>query len=210
MLQKLFRRLEHVDGYGEPFIRFTLGDLGASRFGLTEDEILDLISDGPVLRDFRDRNPESPDINRIPWIRWSRLLLDIEPYLSERSSHGMNVLSFYHSQFRRAVEIEFLGGEQPHSQHQDMASAQPGSTHESNSVEQLRSRHREMAAYFQKKGFLSGRAIDELVYHQTEAEDWPAVERTLTSVSFLFIKADTVGVFALLQDFGCSSANPLK
>jgi WD40 repeat protein len=180
LLRNLFHRLVDTDGHRSQLIRFILGYLAASHYGLTEDEILDLIStpESPVLADYRlSRDLKSPDTDRIPWIIWSRLLLHLEPYLSERSAHGTNVLSFSHHQFRRAVTDEFLD------------------------AESLCGRHAEMAVYFREQGFQSNRVRDELAYHQTEAGRWTELEQTFTSISFLYLKAEAVGIFALLQDF---------
>jgi WD40 repeat protein len=179
MLLNLFYRLEHVDGHGGAFVSSTLGYMGASRFGLTEDEILDLVSlpGGRVMAEFHREYPESPAIGRIAWILWSRLLNDIKPYLSERSAQIAGVQSFYHSQFREAVKLEFLD------------------------KGRLQAAHEHIAVYFRQKGFRNQRVVQEIAYHQTEAGLWPALEQTLTSLSYLFIKADASGIFSVLQDF---------
>ena len=65
----------------------SLGYLASARHGLTEDEILDVLSmDQEVFKDFEDRAYHAPPEKRLPVVVWSRLYFDLEPYLTERSA----------------------------------------------------------------------------------------------------------------------------
>ncbi len=77
-----------------------LGCLAAAKNGLSEDEILDVLSLDPhVQADFFRRSPKSPkDIQALPVVIWSRLYFELEPYLAWRHADGTTLLGFYHRQ----------------------------------------------------------------------------------------------------------------
>lgn len=107
----LFSRLSADSNHGSLLVSRALGYLCASRLGLTEDEVLDLLSaDEMVLDDFRQRAHHDPPARSLPVVVWSRLWFDVEPYLTERSHHGMILLDFYHRQIRDCVAATFLDG----------------------------------------------------------------------------------------------------
>ena len=83
----------------------SLGYLAAARYGLTEDEILDVLTeDDAVWSDFDQRKHHEVSERRLPVVVWSRLSLDLEPYLTERAAPGGTVLTFYHRQLAERVE----------------------------------------------------------------------------------------------------------
>ena len=109
IMANLFKRLEEPRNHGRVLVTHALGYLAASRFGLAEDELIELLS------------PKSPDINGLPVVVWSRLYFDIEPYLFERASEGATLLSFYHRQIQEAVTLEFMNGVDGVARHMDLA-----------------------------------------------------------------------------------------
>ena len=105
----LLNRLSLGSNHGPLLVRRALGYLAAARYGLTEDEMLDVLSmDDEVWQDFRRRAHYDPPEHRLPVIVWSRLLLDLEPYLTERSAPGGSVTSFYHRQLAGQAAARFL------------------------------------------------------------------------------------------------------
>ena len=53
--------------HGRVLVKRSLGYLAAARYGLTEDEILDLLSnDDPVWKDFEERKRHTPPSRRLP------------------------------------------------------------------------------------------------------------------------------------------------
>ena len=180
--KKLFDRLDDDQNHGKVMVSHSLGYLGAAKNGLTEDEMLDVLSlggrDGPVLEDFRRRSPESPVVDTLPVVVWSRLYLDLEPYLTERTADEASLLTFYHRQLGEAVHEEYLAGREGMD------------------------RHRELAAYFGWQPLEMGvesptpnlRQMSELPYQQTKGELWDDVFRTLTDFYFLEKKATYAGV----------------
>ena len=86
-----------------------LGFLAASSAGLTEGELLDLLSLSPsVLAAFRRRAPDSPAVERLPTVVWSRLYSDLQPYLQERLVDHTLTYGFFHREFTEVVAKLYL------------------------------------------------------------------------------------------------------
>jgi len=192
IIKNLYDRLSDNRNHGKVLTGRALGYLAASRQGLSEDEFIDILSkdaDPVVLEDFLDRSPDSPqDIERLPVAVWSRLFLDLEPYLTERISENATLLYFYHRELGDVAEEIYLND----------------STREE--------RHRVLAEYFNRKGDPQGdgyradkvderkrwegssRALSELPYHVTHADMMDELFSTLTDFEFLENKAARVSV----------------
>jgi hypothetical protein len=173
-----------------------LGYLGASRSGLSEDELIDVLSaDGDVLRDFEKRAKHEPPEPRLPVVVWSRLYFDLEPYLGERTADGASLMSFYHRQLDQVVTEDYLVEDE-----ERLAADAKRDLHDG------RARHGELAAYFadddrqplvrevDDKQTPNLRRMSELPYQQTRGEMWEEVFNTLTDFEFLERKAADYGV----------------
>ena len=168
------------------FVRHALGYLGAAKNGLTEDEMLDVLSrDAEVLADFRRRSPRSPVVEQLPVAVWSRLYFDLEPYLAERSADGTTLMGFYHRQLAEVVTEDYLG----EPVQGDFPPATEGLA-----------RHEHLATFFALPGDGDAtfplRQMSELPYQQTCAQLWDPLFETLTNFRFLEQKAATGAVGA--------------
>jgi hypothetical protein len=176
----LFRRLADDANHGEVMVSRSLAYLGAARSGLSEDELLDLLSrDADVIEDFKARAHHTPPQERLPVVVWSRLYFDLEPYLSERAADGASLMSFYHRQLAEVVASDHLTSDDG------------------------RDRHRHLARYFADQELeLAGdegatpnlRKMSELPYQQTLGALWDELHATLTDFTFLEHKAAQFGV----------------
>jgi len=102
-IQQMYERL--AEKHGEIMVNRTLAYLTVAPNGLGEGELLSLLRlDDNVVAAFRCRSPQSPSIDALPEIVWSRLFHDLEPFLTERRIHGELLFDFYHMQFRRVAE----------------------------------------------------------------------------------------------------------
>ena len=109
MIRGLFAHLSADFNHGAVLVSCSLAYLAAAKNGLSEDELLDVLSmDKEVLADFYRRSPKSPRVDRLPPVIWSRLYYDLEPYLAERSADGTSLLSFYHAQVREVIAQQLL------------------------------------------------------------------------------------------------------
>lgn len=91
--------------HGEVMVKRTLAYLVSTPFGVPEDVLLALLRKDSAIDDsFRERaSKDSPEVDEMPEVLWSRLYHDLEPFLSRRSFFGEVYLDFYHAQFRRLI-----------------------------------------------------------------------------------------------------------
>ena len=125
LLQTMLEQLEAPERNGRMLVARTLGDLAAARYGLAEDELLDLLSrDQAVREDLHHLAPMSPPIDQdlpLPVALWARLSAEIEPLVTERETDKVRLFTFYHQQLRTAVEARYLTGTERVARHQALA-----------------------------------------------------------------------------------------
>jgi len=187
IIQDLFERLSLDENHGEMIVSRSLGYLVAAKNGLTEDELIDVLSqDNEIFNDFIKRSFHKPPEQRLPVVIWSRLYFDIEPYLIEKSADGTSLLAFYHRQFGEVIIEEYL------------------------SAEDKKKRHKGIAEYFGKQSLYiesetkktpNLRKLSELPYHQTYGNVWKELYDTLTDTEFLEQKNTYFSVYELLEDY---------
>ena len=183
IVDQLFARLSEESNHGRVLVGHALGYLTAARYGLTEDEILDVLAaNDDVWSDFeRTKKHGLPkytvsgtgsEKRQIPVVVWSRLYFDLEPYLTERTSHGETTISFYHRQLSQQVSTNPLD-------------------------------HWDLAEYFEPRWRESSvRALTELVYQRVHAKDLRGLERILTDLEFVEGKCSRGLTDDLLTDYG--------
>jgi WD40 repeat protein len=127
--------------------------------------------------------PEGP---RLPVVLWSRLFIDLEPYLAERRADQTSLITFYHdTQIRSAVNTLYLQGDEKTD------------------------RHRVLAGYFASKpdwiddgsSEPDRRKTSELPYQLAQAGMVAAITDTLTRLSFLHAKLMAGDFLDLARDY---------
>ena len=183
LLGQLFDRLCQPTNHGPLLVNRVLGYLSASRHGLAENEILEILFADPEYRaklneaTEQTRHELPPNAKRIPIALWSRLRFDLAPYLTERAAPGANVLTFYHHQTAEWVKGHFV----------DVVSWGP---------------HRRLADYFETRwAEPSLRGLDELPHQRIEAGDRVGLERALLALDFVEAKCAAGMVRQLIADF---------
>ncbi len=176
LITQLFRRLSDRASHGATLVAASLGYLMAARYGLTEDEMLEvLVRDDAVLAEVKAFH--KPPEEKLPVVLWSRLYYDLEPYLTERKADNTSLFAFYHRQLDQVAREQFL------------TPVHCG-------------RHRALAEYFGEKDLFLGEArrpnlrkLSELPYQQTCAGDmWEELYQTLTDFEFLEAKCTHIAV----------------
>ncbi|MDC0936466.1 WD40 repeat domain-containing protein [Pirellulales bacterium] len=210
----------------------TLAYLTASRRGLTENEILEILFVDPVFREVLDKavlknqHKLPANANRIPTVIWSRLRFDLAPYLADRGAPGGDVVTFYHRQVAVEARKRYCTAEQELNAHRHLANY--FGNHESSpyfheSIAELRSRMRRLPL---TPGPVNIRKVDELPFHLTQvakilslarSEERSEVEmkaacqrlnQLFTDFVFLESKAEGGMVFDLLAD--CENAGAIQ
>ena len=186
ILDTLFDRLASNANHGPVLVERSLGYLAAARYGLTEDEILDVLAaDDVVWDDFDKRKHHAVSERRLPVVVWSRLSLDLEQYLTERAAPGGTVIAFYHRQLAERVASKYLEGTEARGRHGDLA------------------RHffATPAWFDEGRKTPNSRRAAELAFQQREARQWAEAEATLSDCPFLFAKIAAGMVLDLDNDY---------
>ncbi|MGQ0701884.1 MAG: DUF4062 domain-containing protein [Gemmatimonadales bacterium] len=189
IVRTLFERLAERKQHGAVLTRKALALLLAGRNGVTEDELLDLLSDdASVLEDFRNRNPRAPAVNRLPVVVWSRLYFDLEPYLTERQADGTRTIGFYHRQVAELFRRDHVGDAVLQEAHRALASYFARQPHWLRA--ELREPHRRKASElpWQQLAAATGQARDELA-------------GTLTDLGFAEMKCAAGATWDLIGDY---------
>ena len=93
--------------YGEAFVRRALGYITASRNGVTDEEMIDLISlDDAVMGEIVLQY--HPFRRRLPPVLWYRLKQDLNHYLTDISADHVRTVQWSHGHFSEAAEERYL------------------------------------------------------------------------------------------------------
>ncbi len=200
VLGDLFHRLERRQNHGYVLVSHTLGHLSASKNGLTEDELVDVLSaDKEVMTDFFKRSPESPRVDRIPVVVWSRLFADVEPYMTRCRADGTVVMDFYRRQVGEAIQKRYLANDDARVKaHLHLAEYFHGLDYWAESLEAQRARAGRLPPTPRPANV---RKVVELPYHRLEVAKlagkddpkspyWDTVADLLTDWQFLEAKAE--------------------
>lgn len=104
-LNHFFKRLEMH--HGTLLVRHALSYITASREGLSEMELLDLLSlDDEVLNSIFLF--WLPPVRRLPPFLWTRLRIELDQFLVEREADDIAVLNWYHRLFKEAASERYL------------------------------------------------------------------------------------------------------
>jgi len=193
LLGQLFDRLSLDTNHGPLLVNRARGYLSASRHGLAENEILEILFADPEYKAKLDEATEQtqhelpPNAKRIPIALWSRLRFDLAPYLTERAAPGANVLTFYN---RQVAEW-----------------ARENSTKLSESNWQP---HRRLADYFHNladpeedrnwKGE-NPRPFHEVAFHLAAEQQFGGLCQTLCDLRFVEARCRFGQVFELIADY---------
>lgn len=187
VISDLFERLSMDANHGKTMVTHSLGYLAAAKNGLTEDELLDVLSlDEEVMQDFIQRAFHEPPEKRLPPVVWSRLYFDLEPYLTERSADGTHLMAFYHHQLAEGVTNDFLKVEVKRMRHQSLAQY-----------------FKSLPLWFDEKGKRTPnlRKLSELPYQETHGGMWEELEQSLCDLHFIEAKFAAGMAYELLADY---------
>ncbi|MFX1294681.1 MAG: DUF4062 domain-containing protein [Promethearchaeota archaeon] len=171
IIKNLFGRLSDDINHGKTLISRALGYLAAAKDGLSEIELMEILTaDDDVWKDFKRRSFTDLPERKLPMVIWSRLYLDLEPYLTSRIFHNSLLLTFYHDQIRIMVEKKFLKEDKKqkiHGKLEDYFASAPLFTKIND-----------------KKNF-DLRRLSEIFYQQIHANKLDKMEKTLTNLDFI-------------------------
>jgi len=104
VILEFVRNLSRLYLHNEKFVERVLGYLYASRDGLSESELLELISSD---KDFIKKiAPNTWHINKtkeFPLVMWTRLYSQLKPFLSLKSKDREELMFFFHREFKNII-----------------------------------------------------------------------------------------------------------
>ena len=128
-----------------------------------------------LLKDHAPRLDPKVDADKLPNLLWSHLYRALSAFLFERGG----TMDFFHEQMRATIERRYF---------------QDG--------QYYRQVHKKIADYFEirwDEPYM--RALDELPYQRTKANDWDGVERILCNLEFVEAKCVNKMVYELVRDY---------
>ncbi|KAI6649186.1 NACHT and WD repeat domain-containing protein 1-like [Oopsacas minuta] len=200
MLNSIFTKLENK--YSKLFVTECLSIITVARYGVTECELEDLLSNNLELK--QELTPNSSQNQRISPIFWARLKLELSfPFLVHVVAPGSYcVIRWSHSIFRNVAQQRYLSTpEKIMYYHKLMADyyqntklknvfqLEPTSVAHSNAV------ITEECAYFNPRNML------ELPLHLVETGQTRVLIGLLTNLRWLMLKIESMGTFEILKDF---------
>jgi hypothetical protein len=161
-IRRFFNRISQEVNHGPILPEYALCYLAASRDGISEDEIIEILSnDQDVMLDYSNRRSKySPVMAGLPPIIWSRLYFDLEPYLNEQYADGTALLGFYHRQLKDVVEMDYLKDAKK------------------------KIIHTRLAEYWNGRKGTPSRKLSELPYHLFQLEKWKELSELLAQPDF--------------------------
>ena len=211
IIDDMFERLERR--HGKVLVSHALAYVTASKNGLTEPELEDILSlDDDVLNDVYQY--WTPPVRRLPPLLWIRIRSDIEEYLIERGADGTQVVFWYHRQFIEAAQERYLKEEQAMKIHANMSEYFLGKWSEGvkkpfvnkegkeMSMDRLVPKQPLMFDSRKDKTIYNLRKLSELPFHLLHCENLDQMrEECLCNFEFLLAKLQGTSLQLLMGDF---------
>ncbi|XP_041366905.1 TPR repeat-containing protein DDB_G0287407-like [Gigantopelta aegis] len=108
LLQEVLRRV--VTEYGGELVQATLCLIETSRFGLSETELLEMLTMKPTIPDTSGSHTSKMKIHgKIPMAKWALVYLGLRSFMRPCGTSGVGRLDFYHRSMSKAVRLMYLG-----------------------------------------------------------------------------------------------------
>jgi hypothetical protein len=113
IINSLMESLEHE--HTRDFVEHVICYMLCGRYqGLAENEILEILVFDKEYWENKflpfthpEHREELKDVTKIPIVVWSRLFLDLEPFLTERDADGVPIITFFHRQFNEVLRERY-------------------------------------------------------------------------------------------------------
>jgi len=192
----LFDRLSRAHG-GE-LVGRSLGYLAAAKNGLTDDEMIDILTHDDEFYDHFNKisfwklkkGDSIKEREKVPVVIWSKLYFDLAPYLTEKTADGTSLLNFYHRQLREVTKKFFLAGKNKLSRHETLAG-----------YFQNQTLYIENVADDNKKCLPNFRKCSELPFQLRKARMFEKLDNTLTDLYFVDAAAKAGRAYELVDEY---------
>ena len=105
IIKEYLSNLSEFYHHDKKFVNKVLGYIYASRDGLSESELLQLISqDAKFIKKMAPETFHKNENKELPLIHWSRLQAELKPFLSTKTLNNEELMYFFHREFEDAVK----------------------------------------------------------------------------------------------------------
>lgn len=185
IIQSYIEQLCLDNHHGEKLVMNTLAYIALGNHGVSEDELIDLLSqDTQVIDEVYRRSPNSPSFSKLPFMIWARLYADLVDYLKEINYQKKTLFTFYHLQIADVVN-EMMTDDlftYIHQQNIDYYVSQ---------------------AYFYdgKKHIVNARKMTSLPYHYMALHQVEEMNQLLKKDDYLLAKIKSGHLKALMEEY---------
>eukprot|EP00735_Rhodelphis_limneticus_P010099 TRINITY_DN2918_c0_g1::TRINITY_DN2918_c0_g1_i3::g.4348::m.4348 TRINITY_DN2918_c0_g1::TRINITY_DN2918_c0_g1_i3::g.4348 ORF type:complete len:2265 (+),score=833.61,sp/Q149M9/NWD1_HUMAN/29.79/4e-82,MBT/PF02820.13/1.8e-14,MBT/PF02820.13/30,MBT/PF02820.13/0.24,MBT/PF02820.13/5.3e-16,MBT/PF02820.13/1e-12,WD40/PF00400.27/5.9e-12,WD40/PF00400.27/18,WD40/PF00400.27/8.4,WD40/PF00400.27/5.5e-06,WD40/PF00400.27/4.3e-11,AAA_16/PF13191.1/4.8e-11,NACHT/PF05729.7/7.4e-10,EF-hand_6/PF13405.1/0.0003,EF-hand_5/PF13 len=208
LIDTMFARLERY--HGTLLVSHAFSAITAARFGLTNNEVEDVIScDDVVLKDVFLY--WTPPTMRLPPLLWTRIRSDLGGYMVERGADGVNVLAWYHRQFWETVEARYFSNQENETAAHNALAEYFSGTYYAGKLDprsnEVKARHVPAMPYTLKGKLgednvvVNRRRMSERVYHLSKAQRWSEVVSELTSLDYVESKCAVGQLYDLINEY---------
>lgn len=105
IIEEFIGNLSSVYHHNEKFVQKVLGYICASRDGLSESELLQLLSTDEEFVELMAPETWHENPNKeLPFVHWSRLQTELKPFLSLKTQDGEELMYFFHREFEDVLK----------------------------------------------------------------------------------------------------------
>ena len=105
IISEFISNLSEFYHHDKRFVQKVLGYIYASRDGLSENELLQLLNeDKEFVKMMADERYHKNHTQELPLVHWSRLQLQLKPFLSSKTIDGEELMYFFHREFEDAIK----------------------------------------------------------------------------------------------------------
>ena len=104
IIKKFVENLHKVYHHDKEFVHKVLGYIYASRDGLSESELLQLLdTDKEFIQKMAPETWHENPNKELPLVHWSRLQTQLKPFLSSKTQDGEELMYFFHREFEDVI-----------------------------------------------------------------------------------------------------------
>jgi WD40 repeat protein len=182
LIEQFILELSDVHHHDRTLVLLTLGYLAAAEHGLSETELLEVLSRDHRVLDAVATSGQGTRLTSVPYSVWVRLYRDLAPFITQKLIHDELRIQFYHREVLAVV----------------------ADLHAEDSKSEL---HRGLATYFKdslshaEPNASAKHALAELPYQLHAAGDVRGAGELLQSSAWLYRKLATLGVDETVRDY---------
>lgn len=205
MIISLFERLEIK--YGREFLHHTLAYITASRRGISEAELQDILSCDDVVLD-KVFSKWTPPLRRVPPSLWARIKADIGPFLAMHVENGVRLITWAHQHFHDVAMERYLFSEEKElcRFHSELADYFIGrwtqGAKKGDGKGSVEDRHVSPQPLQFSDNVFNYRKLNEMPFHLLKSDDFERLKQSaLCNYEFLLVKLKATSVHDIIDDF---------